>query len=140
MLKRILAIVIGLLVVAFWGFSVFDMTATLTNDEAYLAEFPPEMIAWMQGFPLWRKVVWGLGIGLGLLGGVLLVLRSRLAGPVMLAAVLLMAAAFVIHDLAMANGLEMYGREGVIGSVALIVVASLFAAAGYLLAKRGDPT
>jgi hypothetical protein len=116
------------------------MTATLTNDEAYLAEFPPEMIAWMQGFPLWRKVVWGLGIGLGLLGGVLLVLRSRLAGPVMLAAVLLMAAAFVIHDLAMANGLEMYGREGVIGSVALIVVASLFAAAGYLLAKRGDPT
>jgi hypothetical protein len=139
MLLRIVAILVGLLALAFYGFSIVDMYWTLTGNEDYLVDYSPEMIAWVQGFPLWRKVIWGASIGFGVLGALLLFLRSVFAGHLLFLAWLLMLGGFVGHDIIMANGLENYGRLGIIASVILIVVALVFSIAGHTLAKRSAP-
>jgi hypothetical protein len=138
MIKTIVAVIVGLLALAFWGFSVVDMYWMLTGNEDYLADYPPEMISWVQDFPLWRKVVWGASIAAGVLGALLLFLRSGLAGHLLLLGWMLMAVGFVGHDLLMANGLENYGQTGIIASLGLLGVALVFPVAGYLLAKRPE--
>jgi hypothetical protein len=136
MIRRIVAIVVGVLALAFWGFGVLDMFWMLSGDEAYLEGYPAESIAFIQGFPLWRKLVWGASLAAGVAGAALLLLRSRLAGHPLLAAFVLMCAPLVGYDLPFANGAALYGTPGLIGSAVLCALALAFAVAAYLLAKR----
>lgn len=136
MIKTVLAVVLGLAGLALWGFSAFDIWATLSGYAPYLESYPPEMIAWMQGFPLWRKLLWGLSIGLGVLGALLLLFRTVFAGHVLTVAFVLMIGGFLAYDLPFANGAEMYGRDGLIGSTVLCLVAFGLAIAAYSLARK----
>ena len=111
-----------------WGaFGVFDFYMTSTGNEEYLKDFPTDMIAWIQGFPLWRKIMWALSVGLSALGGVLLVLRIGLASRALWTGAVLMIAGFVFHDLLMADGLKYYGAAGTIASIIIVLVSFGFA-------------
>ena len=60
-------------VAVLWGlFGAFDFWMTSTGNEMYLKDFPPEMIAWIKGFPAWRTGLWAVSVGAGALGGVLM--------------------------------------------------------------------
>ena len=73
----------------FWAISVlsllwnsfggYDYTMTNLRDEAYLAQFPPEMMTIIDGFPIWATAAWALGVWGALAGSVLLLVRSRFA-------------------------------------------------------------
>ena len=57
---------------------------TRTRNTDYLAKMMPTvdpnaMLAWVDAFPIWAQFGWGLGVWGGLVGGVLLLLRSRWA-------------------------------------------------------------
>jgi hypothetical protein len=57
---------------------------TRMRNTDYLAKMMPKvdpnaMLAWVDGFPLYAQVGWALGVWMGLLGSVLLLIRSRWA-------------------------------------------------------------
>lgn len=73
----------------FWGvavlsllwnaFGCLDFAMTMVRNPGYLAQFPPEMIDFIDAFPAWAIVVWALGVWGALAGSMLLLLRSRWA-------------------------------------------------------------
>ena len=62
----------------------FDYLMTRMRNTDYLASAMPSvdpnaMLAWVDSFPLYAQIGWGLGVWMGLLGSILLLLRSRFA-------------------------------------------------------------
>lgn len=119
-----------------WGaFGVFDFYMTTTGNEEYLKDFPPEMIGWIQGFPLWRVILWAFAVGAALVGAVLMLMKRALAVPVLWAGIAAMLIGFVGHDLLMADGAAYYGQAGLIASI--IIVAISIAIAWYAGRAKG---
>lgn len=134
---RIVFFVLALLALAFWGFGVFDMWALLSGWPPYVDQYGADMFAWIQGFPIWRKTIWGASLGFGLLGSLLLFARDRLSGPALLTAWLLMAGGFG-YDLAFQDGARNYGQDGLIASGVLVALAALFAWVGFASVGRAS--
>jgi len=66
------------------AFGAYDYWMTRARDTDYLAGMMPGVdpqatLAWIDSFPLYAQVGWGLGVWMGLLGSMLLLLRSRWA-------------------------------------------------------------
>jgi len=76
--------VVGFLSLLWNGFGAYDYLMTRMRDADYLASAMPgvdpnAILAWIDAFPLWAQIGWGLGVWMGLLGTVLLLIRSRWA-------------------------------------------------------------
>ena len=72
------------------AFGCFDYFMTRTRGAAYIESMMPTidgaaMMAYINGFPIWVSFFWGLGVWAGLAGSILLLMRHRLAVPVLLA-------------------------------------------------------
>ncbi len=119
--------VVSVLAVLWGAFGVYDFYMTKTGNEEYLKDFPPEMIGWIGDFPMWRTLLWAVGVGAGFIGAVLLLMRNATAVPVLWAGVVAMLVGFIGHDLLMADGVKYYGTAGLIAS-AVIVVVTVFVA------------
>lgn len=61
------------------SFGCLDYTMTAMRNPTYLAQFPPEMIDFIDAFPTWAIAAWALGVWGALAGSLLLLLRSRWA-------------------------------------------------------------
>ena len=61
------------------AFGAFDYTMTNLKDAGYLANFPPEMMDYIEAMPVWATAAWALGVWGAFAGSVLLLLRSRYA-------------------------------------------------------------
>ena len=70
---------IGVLALLWNGFGCFDYFMTRSHNAAHLAQFPPEVIAWVDSAPLYASTGWGLGVWGALVGAILLLLRRALA-------------------------------------------------------------
>ena len=117
--------VVSIFAVLWSAFGVYDYVMTSTGDEKYLTDFDPQMIEWIKEFPLWRNIVWVIGVGSGMLAAIALVLRRGVAVPLFILSVAMMVGGLVVHDLALSNGLEMYGQLGLIATAVLVVVQLL---------------
>jgi hypothetical protein len=136
-MKTIFFWLVSLLTLIFWVSALADVVLTLSNNETYLKDFPPDFVHWVQGFPLWRKALWVLTSVLGTLGAVLLILRRKSAPLYLWAAPFLMLVVFVGYDLMLGNGADHYGLTGLITSSVMIVLGFLFAGhASAALRKR----
>ena len=62
----------------------FDYLATQTEYEPYMSGFTPEQLDYFFGLPTWVVAFWALAVWGGVLGTLLLLLRKRLAAPVLL--------------------------------------------------------
>jgi hypothetical protein len=76
--------IVGALALIWNGFGCYDNLMTRMRNTEYLAEMMPTVdpnatLAWVDAFPVWAQFGWGLGVSGGLLGGLLLLLRSRWA-------------------------------------------------------------
>ena len=71
--------VIAVLSLLWNAFGCFDYVMTASRNPGYLAQFPPEMINFLDSFPYWATAAWALGVWGSLAGSVLLLLRSRYA-------------------------------------------------------------
>lgn len=67
---------LGLIWNAFGG---YDYWMTRTRNVDYLAQAgdPQVVLTWVDSFPLWAQICWGLGVWGSVAGSVLLLLRSR---------------------------------------------------------------
>lgn len=111
-----------------WGiFGIIDYYLISSGNEKYLAELPPKFNEFIQGFPLWRKILWYISIGGALIGGILMLLRSAWAVPFLWAVPLSMLIGFVGYDLLMSDGMEAYGQFGIIASTIMIIISIILA-------------
>lgn len=67
---------------------VISFVLTQMNVEAVMSRFPPQQRAYFESFPLWSDAFWAIGVLGGVIGCVLLLLKNRLAFPVLLASVI----------------------------------------------------
>ena len=111
-----------------WGISgAIDFYLIKTAHPDYLANLPAKFKELIDGFPLWREVLWYISIGGALIGGLLMLLRSAWAVPFLWAVPVSMLIGFVGHDLLMANGAEAYGTFGIIASTIMIIISLILA-------------
>ncbi|MEO6224399.1 MAG: hypothetical protein ABIO80_00890 [Sphingomicrobium sp.] len=76
--------VVGILSLLWNGFGCYDYLVTRLRDTDYLAKMMPgtdpnAVLAYIDSFPLYAQIGWGLGVWGGLAGSLLLLLRSRWA-------------------------------------------------------------
>lgn len=119
------------------GFGVYDLYMTLTANPEYLASFPPEMLAMIEAFPEWRRLVWTTSVFLGVIAAILLLLRKPMAERAFWATAALMAVGFFGYDLPFGNGAEAYGTAGMVFSIFLIAVQILLALYARWAARHG---
>ncbi|WP_068074048.1 hypothetical protein [Novosphingobium lentum] len=68
---------IGTISLLWNSFGCYDYTMTNLRDAKYLAQFPPEVIGYLDTMPGWLTAFWALGVWGSIAGSVLLLLRSR---------------------------------------------------------------
>jgi hypothetical protein len=76
--------IVGILSLLWNCVGCYDYVMTRMRNTDYLAKMMPKvdpnaMLAWVDSFPIWAQIGWALGVWMGLLGSVLLLLRSRWA-------------------------------------------------------------
>jgi hypothetical protein len=76
--------IVAILATIWNGFGAYDYLMTRMRDTDYLASMMPgvdpnAILSWVDGFPIWAQFGWGLGVWAGLLGSLLLLVRSRWA-------------------------------------------------------------
>jgi hypothetical protein len=76
--------IVGILALLWNCFGAYDYTMTRLHNMNYLRNAMPGVdpnvaLDWVESMPLYAQVGWGLGVWLGLLGAVLLLIRSRWA-------------------------------------------------------------
>jgi hypothetical protein len=108
-----------------WNFmGVYDYVMTKLGNEAYLAGFTAEQIAYYEGFPAWYVAIWASAVFLAFFASLALLVRSRLAFPMFAASLVL----FVVNTLyiyGFTQAVEMMGSGGVVFNV--VIFASLVA-------------
>lgn len=77
---------VGALATVWNGFGAYDYLMTRMRDMDYLTAHmagtdASAMLAYIDSFPIWAQAGWGMGVWLGLLGSLLLLVRSRWAVP-----------------------------------------------------------
>jgi len=103
----------------------FDYIMTQTANEAYMAQFSEEQLAYFYGFPVWTVVLWAVAVWGAVLGSILLLMRRALAHLVFIISLV----AFVlnaVYSFGLSNGLEIMGTGGAIFS-AIILLVEVFA-------------
>jgi hypothetical protein len=116
--------IVGILSFLWNCFGAYDYTMTKTRGAAYIATTMPGMdanaaLAWINSMPMYAQVGWALGVWLGLLGAILLLIRSRWAvwsfGLSLIGALLSLG-----YQMLLATPLP--GMEGAISKVMPIVI------------------
>ena len=113
---------VGVLGLLWNSVGVLDYLMTQTQNDSYMGQFTPEQLESLYGFPTWLVGLWALAVWGGVLGALLVLLRKRLAAPVLLASLMAMTIT-AIHNLLSANGLYATAGTGLAFVLLIFVVA-----------------
>lgn len=118
--------VVGIIALLWNGMGALDYVMTQTRNEAYMAAFTEEQLAFFYGFPAWTVAAWAIAVWGGVLAALLILARRAWAWPVMIASVLGMVVTsfhnFVLSDVSMA---EIMGSGAAIFSGLIVLGAVL---------------
>ena len=131
--------IIGGLATLWNGFGCFDYFMTRTKGADYIESMMPTidgdaMMAYINGFPMWAALGWGLGVWAGLAGSILLLLRHRWAVAV-LGLSLLGAVVGIGYQIANPVGIAEIS-QGVNGMMSYIIIAVAVGLFVYARAMR----
>jgi hypothetical protein len=115
---------IGIIGSLWSAMGVLSFMLTQMKIEAVMSQFPPQQREYFESFPWWAVAFWAIGVFGGVIGCLLLLLRKRLAVPVLLAS-LIGAIVCNLGGLLLLGGLEVMRETGGLG---LTVVPVIFAA------------
>lgn len=130
--------VVGGFAVLFNAGGAFDYVMTQTGNEAYMSNFTAVERAWFAAFPLWVEATWAGAVWSAVLGGLLLLLRSRFAVPVFALSLVCMAATFV-HNFLLAEPPmhDVVGMEAVWVTAVIVAVTLVFFHYARAMRARG---
>jgi hypothetical protein len=128
--------VVGILVLLWDVVGAYDYLMTQTQNESYMSQFTPEQLEYFYGFPTWVVAFWALAIWGGLLGTILLLLRKRLAAPVLLGSFASMVVTS-IYNFVLSDGLEVMGGTGAAFTAVIFLVAFGIWFYARSMAKKG---
>lgn len=114
--------IVGILALLWNLMGAMDYVMTQTKNEAYMGQFTPEQLEFFYNFPAWLVAFWATAVWGGVLGAVLLLVRKKLAFPVLLVSFLCMVVT-TIHNYGFAGGADIVGGAGLIFSIVIFVVA-----------------
>ncbi|SEV96015.1 hypothetical protein SAMN04488515_0412 [Cognatiyoonia koreensis] len=115
-----------------------DYFMTKTGNTDYLAQLTPEQVTFLETAPLWFDTAWAVGVWFSILGSLLLLLKSRFAGPTFLVSLIGLIVAsiytYLISDAG--NALAMSGTVAVIFTIAIpVILILLWIYARWMTAK-----
>ena len=115
---------VGIFALLWNGLGAVDYLMTETRNAAYLSAFTAEQIAYIDNVPKWTIATWAIGVWGGVLGGGLILLRRRLAVPV-LAASLAGAAVTFFYNFVLSNGLQAMGGAGALVMPSVVIIIGI---------------
>jgi hypothetical protein len=124
---------------ALWNsFGALDYTMTQTKNASWLAQMPPELMAYIESAPLWSQAAWAFGVWGALAGSLLLLMKSRFAVTAFLAS-LGGLAVNTFWQFGASDGITIMGSSAVwmnltiwVVAIALLVYAQRMKASGVL--------
>ena len=126
---------VGMLALLWNGFGGYDYVMTQTNNAAYLAQFTPEQRAYFDSFPMWMEAIWAIGVWGGVLGSVLLLLRSKWAFHAFLASLVAFAVSVVYGQTS--GGAAVMGTTGMIFSAVIFLLGLGFVMYSRMMSRKG---
>ena len=119
--------VVGILGGLWSVMGVVSFMLTQMNVEAVMSQFPPQQRAYFESFPLWAVAFWALGVFGGVVGCLLLLLKHRLAFPVLVASAI-GAIVSNLGGLFLLGGFEVMRETGGLGFSAVPIIFGVFMA------------
>ena len=128
---------VGGVLTAFNALGAFDYVMSVSQGEDYFRSsgMTDAQVAYFSSVPIWATAAWTISVWAGLFGGVLLMLRHKLA-PLMLAFCVLGTAAYAFYTLVLSEGREAMGALWFM-PLLVTVLTTLAAAYSSAMAKRG---
>ena len=129
--------VVGVVTVLWNAFGCFDYTMTQTQGDAWLQSMnmTAAQLAYFHAMPAWTHAAWAIGVWGGLLGGILLLMRSTWALHVFV----LSFAGFlagVVYAFGLSNGAEVMG-QGWMMQVVIGAACVFFIWYARMMSRRG---
>jgi hypothetical protein len=128
---------VGILGGLWSSIGVVSFMLTQMKVEAVMSQFPPQQRTYFESFPFWAVAFWALGVFGGVVGCLLLLLKNRLAVPVLVASAI-GAIVSNLGGLFLLGGLEVLRETGGLGFTAVPIVAGAFLAwYAWAMRKKG---
>jgi hypothetical protein len=128
--------IVGILALLWSLMGAVDYLMTQTENEAYMSKFTPEQLEFFYGYPTWLVAFWAIAVWGEILGVVLLLLRRKLAVPVLVVSFLCMVVT-MIHNYGFAGAADIVGGVGVFFGIIVFVVALALILYARVMARRG---
>jgi len=116
--------IVGIVGTLWSAMGATDYVMTQTHNEAYMGGFTPEQLDFFYGLPTWTVAAWAIAVWGGVLGALMLLLRTGHAVNVLLASF----AAMVVtsfQNFVLSNGLEVMGGGFELAFSGLIFLVAL---------------
>ncbi len=128
--------IVGILALLWNAMGAFDYLMTQTRNASYMSRFTPEQLEFYSGFPVWVDATWAIAVWGAVAGSVLLLLRSKAAGPVFFVALLSMVAT-TVHNFFLADGFEIMGgaAPAAFSAVIFVIAVGLVVYARFLCVR-----
>ena len=127
---------VGLVGLLWNAFGAYDYTMTNMRDPDYLAQFPPEMMPFIDAFPTWATTAWAFGVWGSLAGSILLLMRSRFAVHAFVISLLGLAVS-TYYQLSVDMPAALRTTEMTVMSVIIWVALLLFTWYAWRMRQRG---
>jgi hypothetical protein len=129
---------VGVVAVLFNSIGVFDFVMSMTQGSSYMASagMTPAQIAHYQALPAWMTADWAIGVFGALLGSVLILLRNKLAWPILAVSL----AAFLVslaHTYLLTDGGKIMGSQMAIASAVIAGLLAFFTWYAWWMTRRG---
>ena len=128
--------IVGILALLWNAVGCFDYYATQTKLESYMSQFTPQQLEYFYGFPAWADAAWAIAVWGSLLGAVGLLLRKAWAVWLFGLAILAMLVT-AVYNFALSDGMAIMGREAVIFTGVIWVIALFLYFYARAMQKRG---
>jgi len=128
---------IGIVGLLWSSMGVVSFLLTQLNVDAVMSRFPPQQRTYFLSFPWWADALWAIGVLGGVIGCLLLLLKSRLASPVLLAS-LVGTIGSTLGGLFLLGGMKVMVETNALGfTVFPIIVAGFLAHYARVMSQKG---
>lgn len=124
----------GALIWNLMGFVIFY--GETFQQEELIVGFEPDQQEWMRSTPRWIYVVFGLSVGTGILGSLLLLAKKKTCLPLFLVSFIAVLIQ-MIYTMLIAGGLEVMGPSGAIMPCVVIFLAASWLGFAFQFLRKG---